>query len=212
MSEVAGAGLGSGIGFWLRWVVATAIALVVAFAMFVVIFSVIGEPGDLLFPVLMTGVGLVVGAFQQRVLKRALGQAKRWAVATGVGLGVGIALALAMGERSGLGGKVVEGMVHGAVIGALLGTLQWLVLRARVPRARWWVPASIAGWATGAAAGDAVGYFVEGLDIVAGPVVAAAVTGIALVALLQPGLRDGPAMRSLQSSELSTSADASGRG
>ena len=210
MSDVAGAGLGSGMAFWLRWVAATAIGLVVSFAMFVAIFSVIGEPGDLLFPVLMAGVGLVVGAFQQRLLRRVLGEAKRWAVATGVGLGVGIALALAMGEGTGLGGKVLEGTAHGSAIGAVLGTLQWLVLRARVPRARWWVPASIAGWATGAAAGDAVGYFVEGLDIVAGPVVAAAVTGIALVELLQPGPRDGLETRTLPLKEQSTSANASG--
>ena len=43
MSDVAGAGLGSGIAFWLRWLVATAIGLVLAFAMFVMIFSVIGS-------------------------------------------------------------------------------------------------------------------------------------------------------------------------
>ena len=101
--------------------------------------------------------------------------------------------------------------MHGAAIGAILGTLQFFVLRARVPEARRWVPASIVGWAAGAAAGDAVGYFVEGLDIMVGPVVAAAVTGIALVALLQPGLRDGPEPGILQSTVLSTSENAFGR-
>jgi hypothetical protein len=69
-----------------------------------------------------------------------------------------------------------------------MGTLQWLVLRARVAGARWWVPASIVGWAAGGAAADAVGYFVDGLDIVAGPIVAAATSGLALVALLRSHL------------------------
>lgn len=210
MSEAAKPRLGSGVGFWIRWVAATAIGLMVAFAMFVALFSVIGEPGELLFPVLMAGVGVVIGAFQQRVLRRALGDARRWAVATGVGLGVGIALALTMGEGTGLSGKVLEGAVHGAAIGAILGTLQSFVLSARVPGARWWVPASIAGWAVGAAAGDAVGYFVEGLDIVAGPVVAAAVTGIALVALLRRTLvRADPRQRSLGSAVANTMAGTS---
>lgn len=185
MRDWTGIGSHTGGGFWLRWVVASAIGVVVAFVMFVAIFSVIGEPGDLLFPVLMAGVGGVVGAFQQRVLRRMLGDAERWAVATGVGLGVGIALALAMGEGTGLGGKVLEGMAHGAAIGATLGMLQWLVLRARVPGARWWVPVSIAGWSVGAATGDAIGYFAGGpFDLMSGIVVAAAATGIALVALL----------------------------
>jgi hypothetical protein len=185
MSEAARAKLWTGVGFWLRWVAATAIGVMVAFAVFVALFSVIGEPGDLLFPVLMAGVGVVVGAFQQRVLRRVLQDANGWAIATGIGLGVGMALALALGEGSGLGGKILTGVVHGGAIGALLGTLQWRVLTGRVPGSRWWVPASIGGWAVGGAAADAVGYFVEGLDIVAGPVVAAAVTGIALVALLR---------------------------
>lgn len=211
MSVVAGAGLGSGIGFWLRWVVATAIALVLAFAMFVLIFSVVGEPGDLLFPVLMTGVGLVVGVFQQRVLRRVLGDARGWAVATGVGLGVGIALALAMGEGTGLGGKILEGTVHGAAIGAILGTLQFFVLRARVPGARRWVPASIVGWAAGAAAGDVVGYFVEGLDIVVGPVVAAAFTGIALVVVLPSRVAFGSSHGVLERMAESARAEMTGR-
>jgi len=182
-----------------------------AFAMFVVIFSVVGEPGDLLFPVLMSGVGLVVGAFQQRVLRRVLGDARGWAVATGVGLGVGIALALAMGEGTGLGGKILEGTVHGAAIGAILGTLQFFVLRARVQGARRWVPASIVGWAAGAAAGDVVGYFVEGLDIVVGPVVAAAITGIALVVVLPSRVASGSSHGVLEPMAESARAETPGR-
>ena len=178
---------GSGPAFWVRWVVATAIGVLVAFAGFVVIFEIFGEPDHLLFPLLMTAVGVVFGAFQQQVLRHALGAARNWALVTGLGFGAGIALALAIGEGRGLGGKVAAGLVHGAAVGAIVGTLQWRVLHARMPAARWWVPASIGGWAIAAAVADAAGYFVDGIDIIVAPVVAAAVTGVALVRLTRPG-------------------------
>jgi hypothetical protein len=185
MSDGAAIETGSGRRVWLRWVAATALGVLIAAAGFMVVYSIIGEPGDALFPLLIAGVGATFGAFQQRVLRRALGDAGRWAVATGIGLGAGIALALAMGEGTGLAGKVLEGVVHGAAVGAIIGMLQWQVLRPRLQRARWWPPASIVGWAAGAAAGDAAGYAVDGLDIVVAPVVAAANTGVALAALLR---------------------------
>jgi hypothetical protein len=62
--------------------------------------------------------------------------------------------------------------------------LQWRVLARRVDGARRWVPASIAGWATGAALSSAASHIDEGLDILIGPVVAAAISGVVLVALI----------------------------
>src|SRR5215475_13613884 len=93
-SDLTGAGFRAGARLWLRWVGATALGVFVAFALFVALYMVIGEPGDLLFPVLMAGVGLAFGAGQQRVLRKALGAASRWALLTGLGFGLGIALAL----------------------------------------------------------------------------------------------------------------------
>jgi len=179
---------------WLRWVAATALGVVLAFAAFVALFSVIGNPGDALFPVLMIGFGTVIGAFQQRVLRRRLGDARRWALATAAGLGAGMALAVAMGlgGTPGLAAQITQGAVAGAVNGTVIGTMQWLVLRSQIPGARWWVAASIAGWAAGAAAGDGVAYFAEGLDLVVAPIVAASVTGIALVWFLHSRPGDAP--------------------
>ena len=200
MSNSGSARYGTGIALWMRWVVATAIGMVIAFTAFVAIFSVIGEPSDSLFPVLMAGVGLIVGVFQQRVLRRWLGEVRWWAIATGIGLGVGIALALALalGEGTGLRAQILEGTAAGAAVGSILGILQWLALRTRLQGARWWVPASIGGWAAGAAAGNGVAYFVdEGLDILVAPVVAATITGLALVELTRSrrSARSDEAMR-----------------
>jgi hypothetical protein len=172
---------------WLWWIAATTAGVAVAFAAFIAIFSIIGDPGGALFPVIMTGFGLAIGMFQQRVLRRGLADARRWALATAIGLGTGIALAVivGLGGTSGLAPQIAQGAVAGAVAGGIIGMLQWLVLRSRIPGARWWVASSIAGWAAGAAVGDGVAYFVQGLDVVIAPIIAASVTGIALVAFLR---------------------------
>jgi hypothetical protein len=184
---------------WLWWMAATTVGVMLAFAAFVALFSIIGNPGDALFPIIMTGFGLVIGAFQQRVLRRGLADARRWALATGIGLGVGIALGVAMGlgDSPGLAAQIAQGAVAGVVGGAVIGTLQWLVLRSLIPGARWWVAGSIAGWAAGAAAGDGVAYFVQGLDLVVAPLTAASVTGIALVAFLRSRADDAPGVDEL---------------
>ena len=189
MSEPAQPSPGAG-SLWVRWVVASAVGVVVAAGGFIAVYSVIGEPGDVLFPILMAGVGGVLGALQQRVLRRVLGDAGGWALATGVGLGVGIGLAVATEpETSALVTDMVEGVVWGAAVGAIVGTLQWRVLRAGVPGARWWVPASIGGWAVAASVAVAADYYVDGLGIAVFTFVAAAVTGVPLAVLLGPHIR-----------------------
>jgi len=182
---------------WLWWVVATAAGTVLAFAAFVALFSMIGEPAHPAVPLIMAGFGLATGLFQQRVLRRALGEARCWPQATGVGLGVGAALAGAagLGDTPGLVAQIAPGAVAGAAGGAVIGTLQWVVLTTQVCDARWWVVASVAGWATGAAVSDGVAYYAGGLDLVISPVVAASVTGIAVSALLRSQNSDANAPR-----------------
>jgi len=168
-------------------VAATAAGAVLAFAALVALVSMIGEPPDAVAPCITAGFGGVTGWFQQRVLRRALGEARCWPQATGVGLGVGVALAAAagLGDAPGLVAQIAQGAVAGAAGGAVIGTLQWVVLTSQVCDAPWWVAASVAGWATGAAAGDLVAYYAGGLDRVITPVVAASMTGIAVAALLR---------------------------
>jgi hypothetical protein len=172
------------LSLWLSWVGASALGVIVAFVLFLALFAVIGEPPEPLFPVIMAGVGTLFGAGQQRVLRRVLGRAAGWAVATGVGFGLGITLALIIGEGDGLTARILGGAVHGAEVGIIVGTLQYLVLKPHVEDARRWIPASMGAWVLGAVAADIVGYFVDGLDILAGPIVAAAASGVAVVRLL----------------------------
>jgi hypothetical protein len=91
-----------------------------------------------------------------------------------------VALAAAgLGDSTGLAAQIGQGAAGGAII----GTLQWVVLSAQVCAARWWVVVSVADWATGAAAGDGVAYYAGDPGLVISPVVAAAVTGIAVAAI-----------------------------
>ena len=48
MSDGAAIETGSGRRVWLRWVAATALGVVIAAAGFMVVYSIIGEPGDAL--------------------------------------------------------------------------------------------------------------------------------------------------------------------
>lgn len=188
MSTIDGAtATNARLSLWLSWVGASALGVIVAFVLFLALYAVIGEPPEPLFPVIMAGVGTLFGAGQQRVLRRVLGRAAGWAVATGVGFGLGIALALIIGEGDGLTARILGGAVHGAEVGIIVGALQYLVLKPHVEDARRWIPASMGAWVLGAVAADIVGYFVDGLDILAGPIVAAAASGVAVVRLLLGG-------------------------
>jgi hypothetical protein len=68
-------------------------------------------------------------------------------------------------------------LVGGALAGAVIGGGQWLVLRNRLARAGWWIPATAAGQAIGLVAGAAiVGYGTDLDDLM----IQGAVTGLAI--------------------------------
>jgi hypothetical protein len=77
--------------------------------------------------------------------------------------------------------SLTNGLIGGAVAGAVLGAGQWLALRARLPKAEWWIPATAIGQAVGLAAGAAlVGYRTSLQDLA----IQGAITGLA-VGILQ---------------------------
>jgi hypothetical protein len=77
--------------------------------------------------------------------------------------------------------SLTNGLIGGAVAGAVLGTGQWLVLRGRLAKTEWWIPATAVGQAVGLAAGAALVGYRTGLQDLASQ---GAITGLA-VGILQ---------------------------
>jgi hypothetical protein len=98
----------------------------------------------------------VVALAQWLVLRRALAISAWWILATMAG----IAVMHAFGDPLGDSGRVPlispEFALVAALGGLVIGTLQYAVLRSRLSRAAWWIPASTASWAVGVTAGLAL--------------------------------------------------------
>jgi hypothetical protein len=103
--------------------------------------------GWAMFPV----IGASLSACQAIVLHGRIPRAWRWVVATLAGFAAGIA-ASAAGVRAAaamLGREPDAGVSAPLIltlIGACLGLAQWAVLRRRMRRPAWWIPASALGW------------------------------------------------------------------
>ena len=159
-------------------------------------------------------VGLGLGLLQWLILRRYIAQAHRWmwvtigvAVVGGVGYTVVQlsvqAIFFTFAFEGGIGRWTVNSMyVWGATVVVLTGVMQWLVLRRQVPRAGWWIPASVAAYFSGIASGIAAVYMgisfvssdmfhipeliwrVSALSLIWGAVIGA-ITGAVLVRLLR---------------------------
>jgi hypothetical protein len=81
-----------------------------------------------------------------------------WVLASAIGLVVGACASrnLASSYLARHWNRGVLLASHGFALGASVGMLQWLVLRRRVARAGWWIPASAAGWMVSRSACSAV--------------------------------------------------------
>jgi hypothetical protein len=97
--------------------------------------------------------GAPVAVAQWLVLRWAVAMSAWWAVAT---MG-GLALLHALGDPVGDSGQVPLLSVTFALVavgsGVVIGALQFPLVRSRLRRAAWWIPASTAGWALGVLAG-----------------------------------------------------------
>jgi len=142
-----------GWGFWLRWVLASGVGIVVGIAVSLAVAAVgavaalvvIGNTPDvdlsdlpdgllvLFGTIASTSIWASVGIAQWLVLRwRQVPRASLWVLATAVGGAVG-------GLVSGVVTPGATG-IGGDVLGASVGVAQWLVLRRwQVPRAGWWV-------------------------------------------------------------------------
>ncbi len=196
-------------GFWLRWVLASIMAGTIGLALgdfpsgvgFLLRGTDMSDESGWTdgWAVIVAGilVGMVFGAMQWLILRQKIGRLRWWFPASVVGFAVGFPVVWSIGGSGGGSEYAHHALPHvldpsgtlgGAIIGFLVGLAQWLVLRRKLSRAVWWVPASIVGFVLGwlaAVAGPADGpgaHFIGGLAFGA---TLGAITGSVLVWLLR---------------------------
>jgi len=187
-------------GFSLRWGVASAIGMGIGVISWVVMGtglealhfgSEAGISRVLTSAAVGATFGLPFGLAQWFILRAALKPSASWVTATSLGYGAVFLIGdlLFPGE-----GATLLPPGQQALLGALLGTaaavppslLQWvLTLRSRIANAALWIPASMLSWAIGFGLSFFLRLSLGDLTFVAGPVVAAALTGIAMTWLVR---------------------------
>ncbi len=126
--------------------------------------------GRFLLPNLaVVNIGVALGILQWLTLQHRFKNAWTWILATTAGWVVGASLTMWMVPAR-------QDFLAGSIIGLSVGIAQWLVLRREVHWSFWWIVISIVGWTTGMA-------LLPGVMLTG--VMAGAVTGIALVLLIQ---------------------------
>jgi hypothetical protein len=180
-------------GYWLAWFLASTIGfgmgaiLGVSFASRLFPMNTFHARGGMTLGIVMGATG---GYFQWVVLRERIASVGLWGLASALGLGLamGILGAVDTGENNAMAGVLIT-----SVFGVASGILQWLILRWKVPRAGWWLLASLLGSLVGFVAVPIAAFLGEdgnwGLAILAfGLVFGAgngAITGAALVWLLR---------------------------
>jgi hypothetical protein len=90
--------------------------------------------------------GVLSGLLQYAVLRRRLPRMGGWVLATPGGWLLG-SLLIALPGRLGWTDILLTNIpLMFLAMGFSVGMAQWLLLRRRLPRAGWWIPASILGW------------------------------------------------------------------
>ena len=184
-----------GWGFWLLYMLASTLGMLVGFSLGFLLTTIIPEAfGKLLgFSVFGIVLGTTVGLMQWIVLRQRLSGTGLWILASAVsGLGIfqaGVFFGFSTSYESlaALFGWI--GIV--ALAGLVTGILQWIVLKGRVSRAGWWVPASVVGWVLSVMGIRALPSGVDDSDalwgmVMTGLVLGAATGGVLVWLLRQP--------------------------
>lgn len=176
------------LGLW--WILATIGGLLLGLAiLFAGLGAAINNAPPFVFGlVLGCTFGLGCAVMQWLALRRLV--SAWWVAATFAAWAIFWTVNLAgwLGQGSGVFGMIVEGLGHGAVFGALLGLFQWLVLRSKTHKARWWIIANVLGWSIGAAVGDGIKAAIgneDPIELVIAFLVSTIVTAIVLVRIFR---------------------------
>ncbi len=89
-------------------------------------------------------MGLVTGAVQYGLLRRILPRMGWWVLATAGGWLLGMSLIAAFIRLQWMVSAQLD--LTFILVALSIGLAQWLVLRRRLPRAGWWILASLLGW------------------------------------------------------------------
>ena len=178
-----------GTGLWLQWVLTSMLGFAVGAAMG-------NAVTDWIFTALFGAVG---GFMQWLVLRRQITGAGWWVLASTLGFAIAplaaIAGVMVMSQVMSLDGNpLATPILLGVLFGVLSAIMPWLVLRRRLARAGWWVPAHLLGSLVGGALGVVtfhavalIGYY-QFCWAAAGAMFGVglgAITGITLVCLLR---------------------------
>lgn len=151
-----------GWSFYLSWIVLSSLSIPIAFFLDLVILRVIIRfvgsyivvdgvrhiTEDYLgLYIFVPLVGLITGLLQYGLLRLYLPRMDGWVLATAGGWLLGVLLVLIPGWLTGTEALIMNIDAVFIVMGLSIGTGQWLLLRRRLPRAGWWIPANGAGWA-----------------------------------------------------------------
>jgi hypothetical protein len=191
-----------GWAFWLKWMIASALGSAAGVICWLALGATLEAAGlesgssSIVARTLIPGLvgaafGTPFGISQWLVLRGRVSRAGRWVLATALGYVVVFLFgATAFLQEAPVKLSAPQEIMLGAFLGAAVALppsiLQWLlVLRRQIFKAGWWVFASAVGWALGFAISFALRLAFGELTFVAGPVIALALIGLAMVRLLR---------------------------
>ena len=184
-----------GVSFWLAWLFATTIGIVVFVGAAIpigygageAVMQIAGETVGMSVTGAVFGlaIGAGLGVPQALILQPRIGRAGGWAMGS-LGGGV-IAGAVSLPLAFAFFGQTPATAIVGfSLMGLCMSLGQWLAIRGQIPRAGWWVLAGAMSIAVGLAVGVLLGG--EGRELLSLSVtgaVAGALTGGAMLALLR---------------------------
>jgi hypothetical protein len=150
-----------GLLLYPAWILVTFLAVPVAFVITLAILRVIiGFAGDIIYVnevrhitedylfmyIFVPVVGLVTGGLQYSLLRQYLPRMGWWVFATTGGWLLGMLLVVIPGWLGWTDAFLKNLDLILVAMGLATGAAQWSLLRRRLPRAAWWVAASLAGW------------------------------------------------------------------
>lgn len=183
--------IGVGWRLWLKWALATILAVIAGMVVFIAVGTLAGEAIDELpeyvFGILVGGIfGSTFGVAQWRILRSHLRHPAAWVWATLAGFVIGAFLIFGVMGGETPDAAIFSRLAHAVVLGSALGIAQWIVLRGNVAQSALWIPISLASWVIAEALAIALdGLIGPPLDLMMIFLAGGLVTGLGMVWLLK---------------------------